>query len=86
MSDVLDINRIRELLPHRYPFLLIDRVLEMERRKRILALKCVTANEPFFQGHFPAVPVMPGVLIVEALAQAAGALILEASRTSLRSL
>jgi 3-hydroxyacyl-[acyl-carrier-protein] dehydratase len=75
LSQALDVNLIRKLLPHRYPFLLVDRVIEMQRRKRIVAIKCVTVNEPFFQGHFPEVPVMPGVLIVEALAQAAGALI-----------
>jgi 3-hydroxyacyl-[acyl-carrier-protein] dehydratase len=61
-------------LPHRYPFLLIDRVIELEPNKRIRALKNVTANEPFFQGHFPGHPVMPGVLVVEAMAQAGGLL------------
>lgn len=70
----MQINEIREYLPHRYPFLLIDRVLEIEPGKRILALKNVTANEPFFPGHFPHQPVMPGVLILEALAQAAAVL------------
>lgn len=68
----MDIQKITELLPHRYPFLLIDRVLELEPKKRILALKNVTVNEPFFQGHFPGMPVMPGVLIVEAMGQAGG--------------
>jgi 3-hydroxyacyl-[acyl-carrier-protein] dehydratase len=63
---------IRGVIPHRYPFLLVDRVLEIEQGKRIVAVKNVTANEPFFQGHFPEFPIMPGVLIVEALAQAAG--------------
>ena len=63
---------IRELIPHRYPFLLVDKVLELEEGKRIKAIKNVSANEPFFQGHFPSYPVMPGVLIVEALAQASG--------------
>ncbi len=77
MSGEIDINEIRRLLPHRYPFLLVDRVLGMERRKRIAAIKCVTVNEPFFQGHFPGLPVMPGVLIIEALAQAAGVLIMQ---------
>jgi 3-hydroxyacyl-[acyl-carrier-protein] dehydratase len=72
----LDINQIRGILPHRYPFLLIDRVVEMERRKRIVAIKNVTINEPFFAGHFPGFPIMPGVLIVEALAQAGGVLLL----------
>jgi 3-hydroxyacyl-[acyl-carrier-protein] dehydratase len=63
----MDILEIQSLLPHRYPFLLIDRVLEMEPLKRIVAIKNVTVNEPFFQGHFPGAPVMPGVLIIEAL-------------------
>ena len=70
----LDIRDILEHLPHRYPFLLVDRVLELEKGKRITAIKNVTINEPFFVGHFPHVPVMPGVLIIEALAQAAGIL------------
>lgn len=66
----MDINRIMELLPHRYPFLLVDRVLESRPGERLQAFKNVSMNEPFFQGHFPGTPVMPGVLIVEALAQA----------------
>ncbi|MCK9258567.1 MAG: 3-hydroxyacyl-ACP dehydratase FabZ [Azoarcus sp.] len=70
----MDINEILQYLPHRYPFLLVDRVLELEENKRILALKNVTMNEPFFPGHFPHHPVMPGVLIVEAMAQAAALL------------
>ncbi|HRD34286.1 MAG TPA: 3-hydroxyacyl-ACP dehydratase FabZ [Rhodocyclaceae bacterium] len=70
----MDINEILEYLPHRYPFLLVDRVLEMEEGKRALAVKNVTMNEPFFPGHFPHRPVMPGVLILEALAQAAALL------------
>jgi 3-hydroxyacyl-[acyl-carrier-protein] dehydratase len=70
----LDINRIMKLLPHRYPILLVDRVLEFEPGKRIKALKNVTINEPVFQGHFPNHPVMPGVLILEALAQTAALL------------
>jgi 3-hydroxyacyl-[acyl-carrier-protein] dehydratase len=70
----VDVNRIQALLPHRYPFLLVDRVLELEPHKRILAVKCVSINEPFFQGHFPGHPVMPGVLVLEALAQAGGLL------------
>lgn len=65
----VDIGRIQELLPHRYPFLLVDRILELEPRTRAVGLKNVTINEPFFQGHFPGNPVMPGVLIIEALAQ-----------------
>ena len=71
--DIVDIFRI---LPHRFPFLLIDRVLEIERKQRIVAIKNVTINEPFFAGHFPNLPIMPGVLIVEAIAQAGGALLL----------
>ncbi len=72
----LDINEIQRILPHRYPFLLIDRVIDLTPRERIVALKNVTINEPFFQGHFPNLPIMPGVLIVEAIAQAGGALLL----------
>ena len=70
----MEIGEIKEYLPHRYPFLLVDRVLELEPGKRIVAIKNVTINEPFFQGHFPHYPVMPGVLIVEAMAQAAAIL------------
>jgi 3-hydroxyacyl-[acyl-carrier-protein] dehydratase len=70
----VDATRIQELLPHRYPFLLVDRVLELDPNKRILAVKNVSINEPFFQGHFPGHPVMPGVLVLEALAQAGGLL------------
>ena len=66
----MDINKILEYLPHRYPFLLVDRVLSCEPGKRLAALKNVTINEPFFQGHFPRQPVMPGVLIIESMAQA----------------
>jgi 3-hydroxyacyl-[acyl-carrier-protein] dehydratase len=72
----LDIHDILKILPHRYPFLLIDRVLELRRKERIVAIKNVTINEPFFVGHFPGLPIMPGVLIVEAMAQAGGALLL----------
>jgi 3-hydroxyacyl-[acyl-carrier-protein] dehydratase len=71
---MMDVNEIREYLPHRYPFLLVDRVLELEKGDSIVAIKNVTVNEPFFNGHFPDHPVMPGVLIVEAMAQAAGIL------------
>ncbi|MCX8023425.1 MAG: 3-hydroxyacyl-ACP dehydratase FabZ [Syntrophorhabdaceae bacterium] len=71
---MVDIYEIIELLPHNYPFLLVDRVLEFEPAKRIVAIKNVTFNEPFFPGHFPKKPIMPGVLIVEALAQAGGVL------------
>jgi 3-hydroxyacyl-[acyl-carrier-protein] dehydratase len=73
-SEKLDIQSIMRQLPHRYPMLLVDRVLECEAGKHVIALKNVTFNEPFFQGHFPSRPVMPGVLIIEALAQAAGVL------------
>jgi len=72
----LDIHDIMRILPHRYPFLLIDRVIDLVRMKRIVAIKNVTINEPFFAGHFPNMPIMPGVLIVEAVAQAGGALLL----------
>ena len=72
----LDIQEIMRILPHRYPFLLIDRVTHMIRKKRIVAIKNVTCNEPFFAGHFPGFPIMPGVLVVEAIAQAGGALLL----------
>jgi 3-hydroxyacyl-[acyl-carrier-protein] dehydratase len=73
---MLDIHELLKILPHRYPLLLIDRVLELKRKERIVAIKNVTINEPFFNGHFPGLPIMPGVLIVEAIAQAAGALLL----------
>lgn len=73
---VLDVRDIQRILPHRYPFLLIDRIVEMVRRERIVALKNVTINEPFFQGHFPDFPIMPGVLVIEAMAQAGGLLLL----------
>ncbi len=71
-----DIQEILDLLPHRYPFLLIDRMVEFERGKRAVAIKNVTMNEPFFQGHFPGHPIMPGVLVVEAMAQAGAVLML----------
>ena len=70
----MDVTEIQKYLPHRYPFLLVDRVLELEPEKRILAIKNITINEAIFQGHFPVTPVFPGVLIVEALAQASGIL------------
>jgi len=72
----LDIHDILKILPHRYPLLLIDRVVELKRKERIVAIKNVTINEPFFVGHFPGLPIMPGVLVVEAIAQAGGALLL----------
>jgi len=73
----LDIRRVMAALPHRYPMLLVDRIISLEIDKTISAIKAVTINEPFFQGHFPGRPIMPGVLIVEALAQAAGVLAVE---------
>jgi 3-hydroxyacyl-[acyl-carrier-protein] dehydratase len=73
---ILDNAAIQKILPHRYPFLLVDTVLEIERLKRIVSLKNVTINEPFFQGHFPGKPVMPGVLIIEGMAQTGGLLLL----------
>jgi len=75
-KTTLDINEILRILPHRHPFLLIDRVIDLTRKERIVAIKNVTINEPFFAGHFPNLPIMPGVLIVEAIAQAGGALLL----------
>ena len=77
MKVAYDIQKIMQFLPHRYPFLLVDRVLELEPGVRIVALKNVTINEPFFQGHFPGQAVMPGVLIIEAMAQAGGLLAYE---------
>jgi 3-hydroxyacyl-[acyl-carrier-protein] dehydratase len=74
MTTMMNVEEIKEYLPQRYPFLLVDRVLEIELGKRILAYKNVTVNEEYFQGHFPGKPIMPGVLIIEALAQAAGVL------------
>ena len=73
---VLDILGIMDILPHRYPFLLIDRVIEFDHGKRLVAIKNVTMNEPFFQGHFPGAPIMPGVLVIEAMAQAGAILML----------
>ena len=76
VSPGFDIHKIMEILPHRYPFLLIDRITEIQRTKRIVALKNVSVNEPYFVGHFPQGPIMPGVLVVEAMAQAGGVLLL----------
>ena len=73
----VDINDIKKILPHRYPFLLVDRIVEMDKYTRIVGIKNVSINEPFFMGHFPARPVMPGVLIIEAMAQTAGVLTLQ---------
>jgi 3-hydroxyacyl-[acyl-carrier-protein] dehydratase len=72
--STIDIKEIMRLLPHRYPFLLVDRILEVEKAKSITGLKNVTINEPFFQGHFPSAPIMPGVLILEGMAQVGGIL------------
>lgn len=74
MEIAMDIQRIMQHLPHRYPFILVDRILELEFDKRVVGLKNVSINEPFFQGHFPGKPIMPGVLILEAMAQTGGVL------------
>jgi beta-hydroxyacyl-ACP dehydratase FabZ len=74
---MMGITEIMDFLPHRYPFLLVDRIVEMEAQKRIVGIKNVSINEPFFQGHFPDHPIMPGVLIIEAMAQTAGVLSLK---------
>jgi beta-hydroxyacyl-ACP dehydratase FabZ len=75
METVYDIQKIMGFLPHRYPFILVDRIIEIVPGERIVGLKNVTMNEPFFQGHFPGTPIMPGVLIIEAMAQAGGILV-----------
>ena len=72
----MDIRQIQETLPHRYPFLLVDKILEIEPGKRVVGLKNVTINEAFFQGHFPGQPIMPGVLVIEAMAQVGGVLLM----------
>ena len=73
----IDIHRVMELLPHRYPFLMVDRIVEVRLAESAIGIKNVSINEPFFQGHFPGAPIMPGVLIIEAMAQTAGALVVE---------
>ena len=78
MSDpvtLIEVQEIMKYLPHRYPFLLVDRIVEYEEKHRIVGIKNVTINEPFFQGHFPGVPIMPGVLIIESMAQVGGVLV-----------
>lgn len=77
---IMDTMEIASILPHRYPFLLVDRIVELERGRKIVGIKNVTVNEPFFQGHFPDYPIMPGVLIVEAMAQVAGVLAFKSSK------
>jgi beta-hydroxyacyl-ACP dehydratase FabZ len=79
---MIGITEIQEILPHRYPFLLIDRILEMELDKRVVGIKNVTINEPFFQGHFPGHPIMPGVLLLEAMAQTGGVLAMRSAEGS----
>lgn len=74
-STVIDINRIMQLIPHRYPFLMVDKVIDVVPEQSAIGVKNVTINEPYFQGHFPSRPVMPGVLIIEAMAQTAGVLV-----------
>ena len=74
---ILDVNEIQKILPHRYPFLFVDGIVEMERLKRVVGIKNVTINESHFQGHFPGKPIMPGVLIIEAMAQTGGLLLLQ---------
>ncbi len=81
---MIQISEIMEILPHGYPFLLVDRIVELEMGKRIVGIKNVTINEPFFQGHFPGQPIMPGVLIVEAMAQTAGVLALKSAPEELK--
>ena len=83
---MLDIKEIQEILPHRYPFLLVDRVLELEAGRRVVGAKNVTINEPFFEGHFPGYPIMPGVLIIEALAQVGGILAFKSDKAKVGQL
>jgi 3-hydroxyacyl-[acyl-carrier-protein] dehydratase len=83
MSEVIDIRRIMQMIPHRYPFLLIDRVFDIVPNESAVGLKNVTINENFFQGHFPSAPVMPGVLIIEAMAQTAATLVVHSAGAAL---
>lgn len=83
---MIDAREILSILPHRYPFLLVDRIVEMEKGKRIVGIKNVTVNEPFFQGHFPGRPIMPGVLIIEAMAQVAGVLAFKSTQDAKKKL
>lgn len=78
-----DIQKIKEIIPQRYPFLMLDRIVELEPKKRVVAIKNVTVNEPYFVGHFPAIPIMPGVLITEAMAQAAIVMMYEEDKKDL---
>lgn len=84
-SDIADIKELLVILPHRYPFLLVDRVVAVEPGKRVVAIKNVSVNEPFFQGHFPGHPIVPGVLLVEAMAQAAGVLVYQSDPERMRT-
>ena len=79
---ILDVNEIQKILPHRYPFLFVDAIVEMERLKRVVGIKNVTINESHFQGHFPGQPIMPGVLIIESMAQTGGFSCCKRSRTA----
>lgn len=82
MNSIIDINEIMKLIPHRYPFLLVDRILEYKPKESIIGIKNITMNEPQFQGHFPSRPIMPGVLIIEALAQLSAVLVAKSLETT----